>query len=374
MDSARRTFGTGTGFCTALATLGAVLGWNFADSLLYLLATPASVHAPALAYLKISFLSMPFTTFSMMVSMSLRGVGDARTPLYAMILTSILGIVLNPLLILGLGPFPQLGIAGSALANALASVAGSAVMVAWVYWRDLPLRLRGKEFAYLLPRGDDLAYVMAKGLPMGAQMLLSSAASLIFVGLVNREGVMTAAAYGALLQVWNYIQMPAFTISMAVSAMVAQCIGAGKHERVGHITNVGVIANTVATLFLAVLLVAFDGPMFGLFLGSHSGAIPIAEHIQLIATWAWVVQGVGMILSGTLRAYGVVIAPLFILVIALYPARLGFYFLGYPTLGGDALWWAYPFGSAISLVLSWWLYTRGNWRRMRSPAPVEVFA
>ena len=96
-----------------------------------------------------------------------------------MILTSILGIILNPLLILGLGGFPQLGIAGSALANTIASIAGSIVMVTWAYWRDLPLRLRGHELDYLLPLRDELGYVLGKGVPMGAQMLVNSSAALV---------------------------------------------------------------------------------------------------------------------------------------------------------------------------------------------------
>lgn len=362
VDAARRAFGTGTGFCAAMAVAGSVLGWIFADPLLHLLATPASIHEDALAYLRVSFVSMPFSTVSMMLSMALRGSGDARTPLYAMILTTIAGITLNPLLILGIGPFPRLGIAGSALALALASFLGVAAMIAWVYWRDLPLRLKGRELAYLMPMRSELDYVLAKGLPMGAQMLVTSSAALVMIGLVNREGMMATAAYGAVLQIWNYIQMPAFAISMAVSAMVAQNIGASQHERVSTITVAGVLTNSVITIGLTALLLAFDAPLLGLFLGEGSAAIPMAERIQLLATWSWIISGVMMILSGTLRSYGVVVLPLIIMGISLYPARLGFYELMYPTMGADALWWAYPFGSAVALVLTWLLYTRPGWR------------
>jgi len=363
IDDARKAFGTGTGFCTAVAAAGGTLGWFLADPLLHLLATPAAIHDPALAYLRVSFLAMPFSTVSMMISMGLRGIGDARTPLYAMILTTIAGIVLNPLLILGVGPFPKLGIAGSALALAIASLLGVAVMIVATYWRDLPLRLRGHEFAYLLPQRNELGYVLGKGLPMGAQMLVTSSASLVFVGLVNREGMMTTAAYGAVLQIWNYIQMPAFAISMAVSAMVAQNIGASQHDRVGRITMAGVMANSVITVALTGLLLAFDAPLLGLFLGEGSKAIPIAERIQLLSTWSWIISGVMMILSGTMRSYGVVILPLIIMAISLYPARLGFYEIMHGRLGADALWWAYPFGSAVALVLTWLAYARPGWRK-----------
>ncbi len=368
IDDARRAFGTGTGFCTLVALVGGVAGWFFSEPLLHLLATPAAIHDDALAYLRVSFLTMPFSTVSMMVSMGLRGIGDARTPLYAMILATIAGIVLNPLLILGVGPIPRLGIAGSALALAIASVLGVVAMVAWTYLRDLPLRLRGHEFAYLLPRGHELAYVVGKGLPMGAQMLVNSSASLVFVGLVNREGMMTTAAYSAVLQIWAYIQMPSFAISMAVSAMVAQNIGASQHDRVGSITIAGLVANGVITTALTVLLLAFDGPLLALFLGEGSRAIPIAERIQLLSTWSWILSGQMVILGGTMRSYGVVILPLIIMAVALYPARLGFYEAMHGVLGADALWWAYPFGSTVALVLTWLAYARPGWRKDQLPS------
>jgi len=368
IDGARRTFGTGTGFCLLLSILGAIGGWFLSDPLLHLLATPPPIHADALAYLKVSFLSMPAGMLGMMLAMGLRGVGDSRTPLYSMALTTVFGIALNPLLILGWGPIPRLGIAGSALANVIANVVGTGWMIAWMYRRDLPLRLRGAELRYVLPLRDELGYVLGKGLPMGAQMIVSSAAAVIMVGLVNKEGMITTAGYGALMQIWNYIQMPAFAISTAVSAMVAQNIGASAHQRVSEITRAGVISNTVVTALLTIALIAFDRPLLTLFLGKGSAAIPVAEHIQLIATWAWVLTGVMMVLSGTLRAYGVVIVPLLIMIVSQYFARLGFYFAFQPSMGADALWWSYPFGGVVAVALTWWTYARGSWRRVHIPA------
>jgi Na+-driven multidrug efflux pump len=286
----------------------------------------------------------------------------------------VLGIVLNPLLILGWGPIPAMGIAGSALANVFASLASAALMIVWAYWHDLPLRLRGRELLYLLPLREELGYVLSKGLPMGAQMLINSSAGVIMVGLVNREGMLTTAAYGAVLQIWSYIQMPSFAISMAVSAMVAQNIGAGHHERVGRITWFGVGVNTVVTVVLTAVILTFDQPLFGLFLGHGSGAIPIAAHIQLLSTWAWILSGVMMIMMGTMRAYGVVMVPLIIMVVSQYFARLGFYYAYYPTMGPDALWWSYPFGGVVSVVLTWLAYTRGAWRNQRGAALVPQAA
>ena len=361
--TARRTFGAGLGFCVALAISVGVGGWFVAPWLLHTLGTPQASLEEALAYLRVIFITMPLGTASVMVSMGMRGAGDSRTPLYAMILTVALDIGLNPLLIRGLGPVPSLGIAGSAIATATANFAGFAFQVWRIYRHDLPLRLRGEELGYLVPRRGELGYVVSKGLPMGAQMLLVSSAGLIMIGLVNREGLNAAAAYGASLQLWNYLQMPAFAISSAVSAMVAQAIGAGNHPRVGRVTIVGMVSNLALSSLLAALIVIFDHPLLALFLGGGSPAMPIAEHIQLVCTVSFVIVSITMILTGTLRAYGAVMTPLVIMFLGLYPGRLGFYALAYPYIEGEAVWWAYPVGSIVTVALTLLYYWRGKWRR-----------
>lgn len=368
VEAARRTFGSGLGFCVLMSAVIALLGWVFSPHLLRILRTPPGSFDLAITYLRVIFISIPFGTANMMLSMGLRGAGDSKSPMYAMILTVALDIILNPLLIIGPGPVPTLGIAGSALASFIAGMGGVIYLLVMLYRKDLPLRLRRAEFSFLLPIGAELKYVLGKGVPMGAQMLLVSSAQMVIIGLVNREGVDSTAAYGASMQLWNYLQMPAFAISMAVSAMVAQSIGAGKHDRVTKVTNAGMIANLTMTGVLSVVLVTFSHPLLALFLGGSSPALPIAQHIQYVVTWSFLVMGASIILGGTMRAYGVVIWPLITMFIAFYPIRLGFYFLTYSRLGADALWGAFPVASLASIVMTVWLYMRGSWRDKREQA------
>jgi putative MATE family efflux protein len=361
--AARRTFAAGLGFCVLIAVGTGSAGWFFSPALLGAMATPAASLPEADAYLRVIFVTTPFAAASMMLSMGLRGAGDSRTPLHAMILTVVLDIAFNPLLIRGIGPFPRLGIEGSAISTALANAAGVGLMVFKLYWRDLPLRLKGAELRWLVPSRAESAYVVAKGLPMGAQMLLISSAQIVVVGLVNREGLDTTAAYGASIQLWNYLQMPAMAVASAVSAMVAQAVGAGKHERVQQVTRTGILTTLAMTSTLAALIVLADRPLLGLFLGTGSRALPIAAHMQLICTWSFAITGIMMILTGTMRAYGEVILPLVVMAIAFYPARLGFYYAAYPLIGAEALWWSYPVSSAVAVGLTWLAYSRGAWRR-----------
>jgi Na+-driven multidrug efflux pump len=102
MDAARITFGSGTGFCVALSVLIGLIGSVLAPKLLHLMATPEASRIEALDYLRVVFITMPFGSLSIMLSMGMRGVGDAKVPLFAMILTVIIDITMNPLLIAGL--------------------------------------------------------------------------------------------------------------------------------------------------------------------------------------------------------------------------------------------------------------------------------
>ncbi|QDK33335.1 MULTISPECIES: MATE family efflux transporter [Sphingomonadaceae] len=362
IDAARLTFGSGVGFCLILSVVCGLAGWLGADALLRLLSTPEQSRIEALAYLRVIFVTLPLGSLSLMVSMGMRGAGDSKTPLHAMILTVALDVILNPLLIIGPGPVPSLGIAGSAAATAFANFAGLVFQLWTIYRKDLPMRLRGAELGYLIPRGSELKYVTLKGLPMGAQMLLVSSAGLAMVHLVNLEGLDAAAAYGASLQLWNYLQMPAMAIGSAVSAMVAQSLGAHDHGRVGKVTEIGLVTNLAISLLMAALIVVFDHPLLALFLGGDSPAMPIARHIQFVCTASFVIMSVTMILTGTLRAYGAVVVPLVIMAIGLIPGRLGFYALTYPAIGSEALWWAYPVGSTLTVVLTLAYYRWGKWR------------
>jgi putative MATE family efflux protein len=371
IDAARRTFGSALGLCVGLAMVVAVIGWLVAPALLTLLATPGESYALALAYLRIIFVAIPGSMITVMLSMGLRGAGDARTPFVFMGLSVVLDVGLNPLFIAGIGPFPRMGIAGSATATAIAGYASLAALLIYVYARDLPLRLRGAELAYLIPRREELGYILGKGFPMGAQMLLVSSAGIVVIGLVNREGLLAAAAYGASLQLWTYLQMPAMAISAGASAMAAQAIGAGLPKRLDQITRAGVTANLLMTGVLTALLLTFDRAALVLFLGPDSPAVPLARHIQLLASWSFIVFGMTIVFFGTMRAGGVVFAPLVVLAISMFPVRLGFYYAFRGWLGPDALWLAFPFSSAVAALLAWAAYRRPGWRERASAISPE---
>jgi Na+-driven multidrug efflux pump len=270
---------------------------------------------------------------------------------------------LNPVFIRGLGPIPAMGISGSATATAIANYISLAGMISYIYARDLSLRLRRQELRYLVPNLTLVRTIIVKGLPMGLQMMVVSSAALAMIGLVNRQGLATTAAYGVASQLWTYIQMPAMAIGAAVSAMTAQNIGAGRWDRIGRITRSGLLFNLLLTGGLVVAVALLDRAALSLFLVKGSPATPIAVHINLIVSWGFVLFGMTMVLFGVVRANGAVIAPLVILTVSMFPVRLGAALGLGGWLGADALWWSFPLGSAVSLFLAASYYRLGTWRR-----------
>jgi putative MATE family efflux protein len=322
--------------------------------------------------MRVIFLAMPASLLMVLLMMSLRGAGDSLTPLWFMALSVALDSTLNPVFILGLGPAPRLGIAGAATATLIANYVSLAGLLIYIYAKDLPLRLRGADLRYLKPDAALLRVIVRKGFPMGLQMIVISSSALAMLGLVNRHGVATTAAYAVTQQLWTYVQMPAMALGAAVSAMAAQNIGAGNWDRIPRITRTGLLFNLLLTGALVILLTIADRTALGLFLGSDSPALPIARHIQLVSTWGFIFFGATFVVFGTVRANGEVVGPLIILFIALYPVRMGVALGSEPWLGTDALWLSFPVGMVATSIMAGMLYFHGGWRRKGMTArPVD---
>jgi putative MATE family efflux protein len=365
VDQARRVFGTASGSFLLVTVLIAIAGWFLSPAVLRLLGTPGDAAPLALAYLRVIFLAMPAILLLTLLMMALRGAGDSLTPLFFMIVAVLLDSGLNPVFIRGLGPAPRLGIAGSATATLIANYTALLGLVAYVYLRDLPLRLRGSEIRYLWCNLAILKTIIVKGMPMGIQMVVISLSALALVGLVNHEGVDTTAAFGVALQLWTYVQMPAMALGAAVSAMSAQNIGAGLWDRVNAVTRVGIIQTLLITGALIVALTLADRTVLALFMGGSSPALPIARHIHNLATWNFLLFGVMMVLFGTVRANGAVWVPLIVLTVGLLPVRFGYIFATYRWLGADAIWTSFPVTSFINLALAIAFYLHGGWKKAR---------
>ncbi len=365
LPGARKVIGTAATFFLTISVALAVIGLPLSRHVLVWMSTPAAALPLADAYLKIIFLALPFLYAFAFLSAILRGAGDTRTPFLFLLLAVALDIVLVPLLMFGVGPLPEMGMAGSAMATLVANAIALAAMLAW---------LRHRRHALWISRGENHLYkpdwaivraLVAKGVPMGLQMVLISAAMIAMISMVNQYGTNTTAAYGAALQLWTYVQMPAMAIGAACSSMAAQNVGAQRWDRVEATARSGVGFNFLLTGALIAPLILLDRYSLAMFMPAGSEALEIARHLNHIAVWSFLFFGVVFVLAGVVRSTGAVVPPLIILGIALWGIRVPFANWLQPILGVDAIWWSFPVSAFCAMAMQLAYYRWGRWRKAR---------
>ncbi|MCD7100106.1 MATE family efflux transporter [Stenotrophomonas sp. MMGLT7] len=371
---ARRVMGSSASFFIGISVVVALAGWLLAPRLLAAMGTPAASLPLAVAYLRVIFLAMPVLYAFAFLSAALRGAGDSRTPFRFLMLSVLLDIGFNPLLIFGLGPLPRLGIAGAAWATLFAQVLSLAALLLYLRHKRHVLWLGRRDAALFRPDLQILRALVVKGVPMGLQMVLISLAMLAMMTMVNGYGTHTAAAYGAALQLWTYVQMPAMAIGAACSSMAAQNVGANRWDRVSATAGYGVLFNFLLTGALIAPLILLDRWTLALFLPAGSEALEIARHLNHIAVWSFLFFGVTFVISGVVRSTGAVIPPLVILAISLWGIRVPFAEMLQPTLGADAVWWSFPTSAVCAMLMSMAYYRWGRWRRAHMLAGPETVA
>jgi putative MATE family efflux protein len=361
----KRVMGTATSFFVGLSLAIALLGWWLSPSILDLMGTPIEARAGAIIYLRIIFTAVPFMNFFMFLQMAQRGAGDSVTPFWFLALAICIDITLNPLLIMGIGPFPKLGIAGSATSTLVGQSVSLLALVIWLYTRKSILMLRRGELHLFRPNVEIITSLISRGLPMGLQMIIMSGAGVVMISFVNSFGALTSAAYSISMMITGYLQMPTMAIGASVSSMSAQNVGARRWDRVARVARSGVISGLVVTGSIALLLYAFNDQVLGILLPRHSPAIPLAHHINTMVLWGFVMFSVTFSLTGVVRSTGAVWWPMGILVVSMFMVRIPFAGLLIPHFGADAIWWSIPLGTITSALLTTAYYLHGGWRRAR---------
>jgi putative MATE family efflux protein len=378
LEDAKRVVGTSATFFLLLSITMSAAGAVFCEAILIAMKTPAESLPLAVTYMRVIFIGLPTSFMYAFAIAVLRGAGDSKTPFLFLLLSVALDIALNPLLIFGLGPFPRLGIAGSAWATAFAQFVTLLALILYLYRKHHPLRLQRHELGQLKPDWSIVRTLIVKGVPMGLQMFVISLSGVFMITLVNRFGTDTTAAFGAAFQLWQYVQMPAFAVGMAVSSMAAQNVGAQKWDRVHATARHGVLYSVLLTGSIVVVLELLSRHAVGLFVPPGSVALETAVHLNRIAPWSFVLLGPTMVIFGVVRATGAVFPPLVILTIALLGVRFPLALKLLDRWHADAIWWSFPISALVAVVLSVAYYKYGNWRTLRmnplsqARAPVPV--
>ncbi|TDG00125.1 MATE family efflux transporter [Paenibacillus piri] len=365
VEEAKKVVGTSTVFFMVLSIVVGLIGVIFSRDILLWMNTPHDALELAVAYTQIIFAGVPFMFGYNLVMAVLRGSGDAKTPFYFLLLSAALDVILNPLLIEGIGPFPKMGISGSALATFISQLISFVLLIWYLYHKKYFLRITRNDLHMLTLNWTIIRALIQKGLPMGLNMVVVSVSNLILIQLVNSYGSEAAAAFGVAMQISSYVQMPAMAIGGAVTSMAAQNIGAGNWNRVHRITWTGVMFNVGLTGLIVAVIHLFNRQAVSLFLPTGGTAVDMGVHINNITLWSFILFGIFNVVAGVVRSSGAVMVPLIVSGIALLFVRNPLAsFFGH-SYGFDAIWWSFPISFFIAAALNILYYRFGRWKKTR---------
>ena len=360
-DKARAVAGTTLTVGILFGLLVALFGGVFTEPMLRLLGTPADILPDATRYARIILIAMPGLFVFLLSTAMLRGVGDTVTPLFTLMISTAIGLVVTPALIRGWFGLPQLGVASGACATVIGFVVASVWLAFRLRSRKSPLAPDADFVRHLRVRPALLKAVLKVGVPTGVQMIVVSLAEIALLSFVNRYGSDATAAYGAVNQVVAYVQFPAISIAITASVLGAQAIGAGKVQRLGAITRTALLMNLVLTGSLVVLGYLFSRALMGFFITSEP-VIDVAQTLLHIMLWSTVIFGMGSALSGIMRASGSVLVPTAISVFCIAVIEVPVAWWLSQRWGLNGIWVAYPAAFTAMLTLQA-CYYRFVWRK-----------
>ncbi len=345
-----------------LSIILSIIGLFFNRAILMGLNTPENILSDSVLYLEIYFLGLPFLFMYNILSSVFNALGNSKTPLYLLIFSSILNIVMDLIMV----QVFHLGVAGVAVATVLAQ--GLSAMISF----GLLLRmLRGfsKEQEGEKPRLYNISMLgnMIKvAIPSMLQQSIVSVGMLLVQSVVNGFGSSVLAGYTAGMRIESICIVPMIATGNAVSTFTAQNLGADKPERVkkGYLAGMKIIA--AFAVIICLMLTFFHENIVNAFLESGSGqdAFNTGNAYLSFIAFFYVFIGLKAITDGVLRGAGdVVVFTLANLVNLGIRVAFSFGFAG--IIGVQAVWMAVPIGWTANFVISLIRYLSGKWSRKK---------
>ncbi|MEA3462323.1 MAG: MATE family efflux transporter [Bacteroidota bacterium] len=349
------------------AVIMTVVGLSFSEEIFRLIKLPEELMPMANTYLTIYVSGLVIFFGYNGVAAILRGLGDSITPLYFLVLATVINIGLDLLFIVKLG----WGIEGAAFATLIAQ--GTAFMVAVFYLnRNHELiKFNIKEFAF---DWSIFKQSLRIGLPTGLQHTFVALGMMALMGIVNGFGTDVVAGYTAAGRLDSLAVIPSMVFSIALSTFVGQNIGAGKLDRVKKGLARTMLMSSATAVVITILIILFKYPLMGLFTRDQA-VIDIGGEYLTIVTSFYLLFTAMFTYNGVMRGAGDTLIPMFITLFSLWIVRIPVaLFLSRETieifgltingagLGQSGIWWSIPAGWGIGLLFSFIYYRTGRWK------------
>ena len=331
-------FGIVTGFVVA------VIGLLVTNTVLELMKTPQELMADSRLYLHIYFCGMIFNIIYNMGASILRAVGDSRRPLYVLMVTCGLNIVLDILLVV----IFRLGVMGVAIATVSCQGISSFLVTAMLMKEHPLFQLKLREIRFYRV---SLNAVLRIGIPAALEATMYTIANLIIQVFVNELGTDTVAAWGTFAKIDAVYWMVVNAFGISITTFVGQNYGAGKVKRMRKSVGVCLAMAYAGAFLVSATLYALAGPLYRLFT-TDSNVVKIGVdmmHFLLPSYFMYVVIG---ILSGALRGAGRVLVPMILTCGGVCLIRIIWMFGVFPLHSNiETIMLSYPVSWGITAVL-----------------------
>jgi putative MATE family efflux protein len=343
----------------------APIGYFISPTLLNIVNAAPDVKAEALPFIRIMFMFSIGMMIFFMLSTALRSAGDARTPMMLGISMTVLNLVLNILLIRGLGPIPAFGTKGAAMGTCIAS--GLIAIYAFV-------KMWSGQWVISFPRGGGygpnwpiIKSIFKFGLPTGVQgiaMNIGGVFMLSFIGSLAQSAAAQAAFAVSYTELFSLITWTSVGLMGAAAAVAGQNLGAGQPDRADAAVHVAARFGFAVAVFVGIFFLFLPRQLLAIF-GMHDPAVvEIGVQLLRVLSVSGLMITVALTYTGGLQGTGDTRSPLYISIISQLIVPLGTCFVikETGTLDPIDIWLAILAGHATRCVLSVIRFRQGKWR------------
>ena len=341
-------------FLAGAAVVITVLGVLFSGEILRLMKLPDEIIPMAAGYLKIYFGGSVFLFGFNSVSAVLRGVGDARTPLYFLVISSVLNVVLDLLFIVGL----DWGVPGAAWATVIAQGIAFILSVLYVNRKHTLLK-----FNLINPKFDGALFrqCLRMGLPSGFQQTFVAVGMVALMGVVNGFGTDVIAAYSAVNRIDTFVALPVMNFAAALTSFTGQNAGAGKWLRIRRGLRDTLWMSSGCVLVLNVALILFGRSVLRIFTDDPA-VLDVGYECLVVMNATYLIFNLMFVINGMLRGAGATVFTMCITFVSLWLFRVPAAVFLSRIFGETGIWWAMPVGWAAGLIGSVLYFYSGRWK------------
>ena len=331
-----------------------VVGVLLSPQILRWMDTPESVMPGSVAYLQIYFCgSLGFVMYNIFVGI-LQAVGDSRRPLYYLIVSSVVNLVLDIVFI----GFVKTGVGGAALATVISQMVSAFLCLLQMVRSKEIYRLELKRIAF---DGKMLKEIIRIGLPSGVQNSIIAFANVVVQSNINAFGEMAMAGYGAYTKVEGFGFLPITSFTMALTTFVGQNLGAKQYDRTRKGAKFGILVTVVLAELIGIVVFIFAPQMIAAF-DATPEVIAFGIDKSRTAALFYCLLAYSHAIAAVMRGAGKAMVPMVVMMAFWCVVRVTFLSITVPlTHSIQMVYWVYPLTWALSALTFFYYYKKANW-------------